>query len=87
MTAPMWLQGDPINVRCTRDGRPLSFMWNAHAHQVARVCNRWRVSAEWWREDAAAWREYLKLATRDGLLCLVARDLGVDRWWLIRLYE
>ncbi len=83
----LWAQGEPITVSCAADGRPVSFTWQAHTHAVERVCNRWRVSEQWWREDDAACREYIKLVTRDGLLCLLARNLAEDTWQMIRLYD
>ncbi len=83
----LWAQGEPITVRCAADGRPLSFTWQARTHEVERICNRWRISEQWWRTDEAAWREYIKLVTRDGLLCLLARDLGEGTWQIIRLYD
>ena len=87
MTARLWTRGEPIHVDCDGDGRPLRFAWQTKTHVVDRICNRWRVSAEWWRAEPAAWREYIKLVTRDGLLCLVARDLDREGWWMIRLYD
>jgi hypothetical protein len=32
-------------------------------------------------------REYIKLATNEGLLCLLARDLRRDVWLLVRVYD
>ncbi len=87
MTARLWAQGEPIAVDCDTAGRPVRFAWQARTHEVERVCNRWRVSEEWWKTDPGAWREYIKLVTRDGLLCLLARDLDREAWWLIRLYD
>ncbi len=83
----LWAQGEPIAVSCSAEGRPVSFVWQARTHEVERVCNRWRVSETWWREDDAAWKEYIKLVTRDGLLCLLSRDLEREAWEMIRLYD
>ncbi len=90
----LWTQGEPITVHCAADGRPLSFTWEApgasagaRTHEVERVCNRWRVSEQWWRREDAAWREYVKVVTRDGLLCLLAKDLENGTWEIIRVYD
>lgn len=85
--SPLWVEGELVHVTTTPDGRPLRFVWRGHAYRVDAVCNRWRASETWWRSDPDAWREYLKVTTRDGLLCLLARDLDADRWSLIRIYD
>ncbi|MCW5854329.1 MAG: hypothetical protein KIT87_29945 [Anaerolineae bacterium] len=87
MTGRLWREGEPITVTATDQGKPLSFVWLGERHLVERICDRWRASEEWWRTDDEAWRDYIKLATRSGLLCLVAHDGGTQNWWLIRLYN
>ncbi|MFN8499212.1 MAG: hypothetical protein U0641_15290 [Anaerolineae bacterium] len=83
----MWQQGEPIGGECDADGQIVAFAWQGQRYPVERVCNRWRVSEEWWRTEPAAWREYLKVVTRAGVLCLIAQDLGSGAWWLIRVYD
>lgn len=85
--SPLWVEGEAIAVTATDDGRPLRFVWRGQAYKVDAVCNRWRASETWWRSEPDAWREYLKVTTRNGLLCLLARDLDAERWSLIRVYD
>ena len=87
MTARLWIEGEAISVRCSEAGRPLGFTWREQSYRVRRVCNRWRASEEWWRAEPAAWREYIKLVTEEGLLCLIAWDIADDRWFLIRVFD
>ena len=83
----VWVKGEPIQATCDGDEQLLAFVWQGQRHQVARICNRWRVIEEWWRAEPAAWREYVKVVTREGVLCLIAQDLGRGEWWLIRVYD
>ena len=83
----LWRDGEPINVDATPEGKPLRVTWRGRTWRVQHIHNRWRVSEEWWRAEPAAWREYIKLSTQEGLACLVARDLATNAWWLIRLYD
>lgn len=85
--SPLWVEGERVQMTATADGRPVRFVWRGHAHQVDAVCKRWRASETWWRSEPDAWREYLKVTTRDGLLCLLARDLDGQTWSLIRVYD
>jgi hypothetical protein len=66
---------------------PRTFVWRGMRHPVAAVANRWRVQASWWTPSDAAWQEYIKLTTDDGLLCILAHDLRDGAWRLIRLYD
>ena len=54
---------------------------------MAGIAKRWRVRASWWMPEAEAWREYVKLTTADGLLCILTHDLRGDAWRLVRLYD
>jgi hypothetical protein len=35
----------------------------------------------------AVWREYLKVTTDTGLLCLLYRELPAGGWFLARVYD
>ena len=91
MNARLWGEGEPVSVECDEHGRPLRFRWGSQTHQVERICNRWRVHEGWWRLPTAGeqsgWREYVKLTTTSGLLCLLGRDLQDNIWELVRLYD
>jgi len=83
----LWPAGEPVQMTLGADGTPQTFLWAGTWHLVAGVANRWRVRTGWWTPDAAAWQEYVKLTTADGLLCVLAHDLERDTWRLVRLYD
>jgi hypothetical protein len=76
---------------------PSGFTWQGTAHQIQEVCNRWRLHTRWWdaRPGTApadtlgpgTWREYVKVATDRGLLCLLYQDLHSGQWYLARVYD
>ena len=86
MTGRLWVEGEPITLTCDAVGRPLRFIWQARRYEIEQICNRWRVSEEWWNPDDYAWREYIKVATTDKLLCLIAHNRATGDWYLIRTY-
>ncbi len=95
MNARLWREGEPLVVVCDARDRPQSFRWAGHTYQVGRICNRWRAGDAWWRtaisasleDKSAGGYEYIKLATTEGLLCLLARDLRRDVWLMVRIYD
>ena len=68
---------------------PRGFVWRSASHRITGVCNRWRIHTNWWQQGlpvsalsplkAGVWREYLKLTTDSGLLCLLFRNLETGR--------
>jgi len=83
----LWPYSEPVEVTLGSRGALQAFMWAGAWHPVAAIANRWRVRASWWTPDAAAWQEYIKLTTADGLLCVLAHDLQGSAWRMIRLYD
>ena len=81
----LWPEGEGIEVDVDGEGAPLSFAWRGYRHRVQGIAKRWRVDEGWWRNRV--WREYFKLATADGLLVLLYRDLLTGDWRLQRLYD
>jgi hypothetical protein len=77
----------------TPAGVPACFAWQGMSHRVVDVCNRWRIHTRWWEPSAAGgtggmiWREYVKVTTDIGLLCLLYRDLQDGGWFLARVYD
>jgi hypothetical protein len=78
------------------EGTLAGFVWKGTAHPIDATCNRWRVHARWWESSGAGdsggggqaiWREYVKVTTGTGLLCLVYRDLLEGGWFLARVYD
>jgi hypothetical protein len=82
----LWLEGEPVAV-WGEGNAPAGFAWAGAEHGVVEVCNRWRVHTRWWEPDETAWREYVKVATDTGLLCLLYCDLPSGEWFLARLYD
>jgi hypothetical protein len=66
---------------------PTGFDWQQEPHHILEVCNRWRVHARWWEREQAVWREYFKVTTDRGLLCLIYHDLQSGDWFLSRIYD
>ena len=72
-----WDNGEP----------PSGFDWQGEPHHILEACNRWRVHARWWEGGHAVWREYFKVTTDSGLLCLIYHDLQSGDWFLSRVYD
>ena len=97
----LWPEGEPVEVwggeeRASPDAEtPSGFTWQGAPHRILEVCNRWRVHTRWWEPDEAivrlrltnVWREYVKVTTDTGLLCLLYRDLLRGGWFLARIYD
>jgi len=49
------------------------------------VCNRWRDGGDWWKNETD--REYIKLVTEEGLLCVIVKDVGGDDVWVVGVYD
>jgi hypothetical protein len=91
----LWPQGQPIQawgggemqtsrVVCEA---PDGFDWQQQPQRILEVCNRWRIHTRWWEAQQAIWREYWKVVTDAGLLCLIYRDLESGGWFLARVYD
>ncbi len=82
----LWPEGEAVDTwgeECT----PAGFFWQGRSHSIEKICNRWRVHTRWWEPDGVVWREYVKVATGTGLLCLLYRDLIAGDWFLARVYD
>jgi hypothetical protein len=66
---------------------PAGFNWHGVPHHILDICNCWRIHTRWWEPSHAVWREYWKVATDEGLLCLIYEDLMSDGWFLSRVYD
>ena len=82
----LWAEAEPIEVWGGEE-MPGGFKWNRTSHRILEVCNRWRVHTLWWEPNEMVWREYLKVVTDTGLLCLIYRDVLTGSWYLQRLYD
>ena len=83
----LWPEGEAVQAwGTTAEGRPEGFTWQGTAHRI-KECNCWRIHTRWWEPGQAVWREYLKVATDTGLLCLLYRDLLSGGWFLARVYD
>lgn len=71
----------PVSVRADGCGVPLRVRrpygeWLT----VARICERWRVDTNWWREDEIR-RMYWELELKNGERLTVFRDLYAGGWY------
>ena len=82
----LWSEGEAVDT-WGEEGTPAGFFWQGGRHSIKEVCNRWRVHTRWWEPDRVVWREYLKVATGTGLLCLLYQDLIAGGWFLSRVYD
>ena len=82
----LWPEGKAVEA-WGRNETPDGFVWDGASHHVLEVCNRWRVHTRWWEPSASTWREYIKVATDKGLLCLLYQDLPGGTWFLARVYD
>ncbi len=74
-----------IAVETAADGRPSRLRWRRWLVEVAAICNHWRVEDDWWRQEVA--RDYYKVRTADGTLCVIFRDRRQGTWHLQRVYD
>jgi len=74
-----------IEVATGADGEPVRLRWRRWQVKVDAVCNRWRVEDDWWRQEVA--RDYYKIRTDDGTLCVIFRDRKQGTWHLQRVYD
>ena len=81
----LWVEGQPVEV--WGEETPEGFKWNRTSHRVQEVCNRWRVHTRWWEPNEMIWRDYWKVVTDTGLLCLIYHDRLTGRWYLQRVYD
>jgi hypothetical protein len=78
--------GEPVEVWGEKE-TPDGFVWQNAPHRILEVSNRWRVHTRWWEPNEAIWREYVKVVTDSGFLCLIYHDLRQGGWFLARLYD
>ena len=81
----LWRSGSPLAVLTDDNGAPQSFEWHGDAHHTGAICNSWRVHSDWWL--SSIWRDYYKIETTDGVLCIIYHDLVTDTWHLARIYD
>lgn len=77
----------PTSIPVTLNAReqPQTFVWRGKRQWVRRVCNHWRIESEWWSEPVA--RDYYKLFTGDGLICVIYQDRLQGGWYFERLFD
>lgn len=82
----LWPAGEAVEMWGGED-KPCGFVWQGGPHRIIGHHNRWRVHTRWWEPDQAVHREYRKVTTDTGLLCLLYRDLLGGGWFLARVYD
>lgn len=73
-----------IKVIAEVDGQPRALFLGGRRERVREVSNRWRVQEEWWRRERV--RQYYRVITASGRLCLIFQDLLGGGWFLERVY-
>lgn len=82
----LWPEGKAVEAWGS-DEMLSGFTWKGTSHRIQRVCSYWRLHTRWWDLDEAIWREYIKVITDGGFLCLLYRDLNQGGWFLARIYD
>ena len=82
----LWSEGEPVET-WGEAAVPEGFIWQGVSHRILETGNRWRVHTRWWAPSEMVWREYLKVVTDTGLLCLLYQGLPRGEWLLARLYD
>lgn len=70
----------------TGAGRPVAVSAGPVAGRVLACAGPWRVSGEWWREEAWA-RDEWDLALSEGTLCRLVLDHRARAWFLDGIYD
>lgn len=83
----LWIDGANVTVTTLpdRDTWPGSFVWNGTLYSISSICNCWRVHADWWQQEIR--RDYFKVQTDVGLLCIIYHDLIAGNWYLVKTYD
>ncbi len=74
-----------VQVRTGTDGDPVSLFWRGR-WEPARVCGRWRLEDDWWRQGGEVVRDYYKLQT-GSIICVVFRDEVAGGWYLEKILD
>ena len=83
----LWSRGVPIEITPGATGIPRTFYLWGDWWEITELCNRWRIRQGWWLEKGECWRDYHKVLTHQGMLCLLFHDLYGDTWSLERIYD
>ena len=83
----LWPRGEIIVVEAQSDGLPARFQWRGSWHEVSYIAKRWRARTNWWFATGDTAREYVKLITADGLLCVLFRDQHDGAWYCARVFD
>jgi hypothetical protein len=82
----LWPAGEAVEIWGDEE-TPRGFLWRGNAHQIVHTGNRWRIHTRWWEPAQAIWREYTRVTTDTGILCILYRDLAQGGWFLTRVYD
>jgi nucleotidyltransferase/DNA polymerase involved in DNA repair len=74
-----------IKVMAEVDEQPHVLFLDGRRERVREVSNRWRVQQNWWRRERI--REYYRIITESGRLCLIFQDLLGGGWFIERIYD
>ena len=95
MSSRRFAPAEPVEVWCdARTGLPQRLRWRGRLARVELVERSWRADEGWWRAGnplagggEAASRAYHRVFARDGLRCVLYRDLASGRWYLEAVFD
>ena len=81
---------EPVEAVAETGGPPALFRWRRAVHRIVRAEGPERIAPEWWRDDAAATRDYYRVEDSDGRRYWLYREesgehtppSGVPAWFL-----
>lgn len=82
----LWPEGEAIEA-WGHGEVPDGFYWHQRPQHILKVHNHWRIHTRWWEPKQVIWREYWKVVTDAGWLCLVYQELQAAKWFLARVYD
>ncbi len=75
-----------VRVEIDAAGEPHRLAWRGRWEAV-RAGVRWRLEDDWWRPGGEVVREYHKLRTASGAVCVVFHDEVDGNWYLERILD
>jgi hypothetical protein len=82
----LWPAGESVQVWGATNC-PDGFHYRGQPHRIVEICNHWQIHARWWEPGATVWREYWKMVTDTGILCLIYHDQLSDGWFITQVYD
>jgi len=75
----------PADVTTGRGGLPVSFRCGGARHRVRQVMDSWHEAGRWWEQESET--VTYRVATVDGGVFELTRNLASNRWYLYKAYD